>query len=232
MRSHDRRSQILATAERVFAAEGFDRTSIAAVCTAAGIARGTLYQYFENKRALFRALVEHRVERITAFMRPAPGAPPASLPTDRAGLLAMLEARLERIFDAVARDRAFYLILLREASARHAGTADLALEVYQQLRSLIVRELAEAARLGLLACDDPEHLATFVIGGVVAAAASHILDTERASDPRSLAHGTAEAIVRILAGEAIGGIEKDQVSGGSTASPTGAGPARPPRKEG
>ena len=58
----ERRDQILDCALEAFAEGGYHATSIADVCSRAGIGRGTLYQYFADKRALLQALAE----RITA----------------------------------------------------------------------------------------------------------------------------------------------------------------------
>src|SRR5688500_8480506 len=47
-----RRNQILQAAAQVFAQKGFHRATIRDVAKAAGIADGTIYNYFENKTAL------------------------------------------------------------------------------------------------------------------------------------------------------------------------------------
>jgi len=51
-----RRRSILAAAAGLFAERGFDRTTTAAICARAGIGSGTLFHYFPNKAAIFRAL--------------------------------------------------------------------------------------------------------------------------------------------------------------------------------
>ncbi len=52
-----RRNQILDAATRVFADKGFARATIRDVATTAGIADGTIYNYFENKTALLLGLL-------------------------------------------------------------------------------------------------------------------------------------------------------------------------------
>jgi AcrR family transcriptional regulator len=47
-----RRNQILDAAAKLFAQQGFHTTTIKAIATEAGIADGTIYNYFENKMAL------------------------------------------------------------------------------------------------------------------------------------------------------------------------------------
>ncbi|RMD98537.1 MAG: TetR/AcrR family transcriptional regulator, partial [Deltaproteobacteria bacterium] len=112
-----RREQILDIAVEIFARHGYERTSIGMICEEAGIARGTLYQYFENKQDLFHALLDRFVQKFRSYMQPFPlqGIP---LPRNREGIRLLLEVRLRRIFEAVAQDRAVFRLLLQEAVAR------------------------------------------------------------------------------------------------------------------
>lgn len=52
------RERILEGAAQVFAAKGFHRATTKEIARAAGVAEGTIYNYFENKRAILFALVE------------------------------------------------------------------------------------------------------------------------------------------------------------------------------
>ncbi|MCG8347745.1 MAG: TetR/AcrR family transcriptional regulator [Chloroflexales bacterium] len=53
-----RRSHILDAATMVFAEQGFHRTKIRDVAQAAGVADGTIYNYFENKTALLLGILD------------------------------------------------------------------------------------------------------------------------------------------------------------------------------
>src|SRR5262245_56127224 len=57
-----RRAQILDAATTVFAQRGFHRTTIRDVAKAAGIADGTIYNYFENKTALLLGILNRMNE--------------------------------------------------------------------------------------------------------------------------------------------------------------------------
>jgi AcrR family transcriptional regulator len=52
------RERIVATARRLFAASGYEATSTETVLEQAGVSRGALYHHFENKEALFAAVLE------------------------------------------------------------------------------------------------------------------------------------------------------------------------------
>ena len=69
-----RRGEILAAAEKVFSASGYAATTMDAVAAAAGVAKGSLYNYFKSKQDLFTQVVndaisgdEAEVERIIAL---------------------------------------------------------------------------------------------------------------------------------------------------------------------
>ncbi|MEP7289809.1 MAG: TetR/AcrR family transcriptional regulator [Chloroflexota bacterium] len=53
-----RRNQILDAATQVFAAKGFHRATIKDVAKAAGIADGTIYNYFDNKTAVLLGILD------------------------------------------------------------------------------------------------------------------------------------------------------------------------------
>ncbi|MFA5901900.1 MAG: TetR/AcrR family transcriptional regulator [Hyphomicrobium sp.] len=53
-----KRRQIIEGARKVFLAQGFDAASMGEIGRQAGVSKGTLYVYFENKERLFEAVVE------------------------------------------------------------------------------------------------------------------------------------------------------------------------------
>lgn len=65
------RERILEVATQLFLAEGYGSTSIEAVAESAGISKRTFYHRFDNKAALFAAVVHRIIEQI----RPPPGVP-------------------------------------------------------------------------------------------------------------------------------------------------------------
>lgn len=58
LRGADRRTEILATAARLFAEQGFHATSMRDLCAALGMSPGNLYHWFPSKQAIIAAFVE------------------------------------------------------------------------------------------------------------------------------------------------------------------------------
>jgi len=57
-RSEETRSRILEAALTCFSSRGYDVTSVAEICTAAGLSKGAFYHHFPTKQAVFLALME------------------------------------------------------------------------------------------------------------------------------------------------------------------------------
>src|SRR5712675_3360256 len=57
-----KRRQIIEGARRVFLAQGFDAASMGEIARVAGVSKGTLYVYFENKERLFDAIVSQECQ--------------------------------------------------------------------------------------------------------------------------------------------------------------------------
>jgi len=68
-----RRVRMLEAAEALFAMEPFADIHMSRVAKKAGLAKGTLYLYFESKESLFLAVVERRLTEWFIAMREALG---------------------------------------------------------------------------------------------------------------------------------------------------------------
>jgi len=146
MRSEQRTRQILGCAKRVFAERGFHAANISHICAAAGIGRGTLYQYFANKRAVLEAILRETLDRVRALMERQEAALVPVVPPEKVTRSAVIELsarQLRELLEVVFEDDHTLRILLREAVSLVASQ-----------RAGFVREL------------DARAVATMVVGGV------------------------------------------------------------------
>jgi AcrR family transcriptional regulator len=63
-----RREELLASAAKVFAENGYQGTDMQALADEAGVAKGTVYLYFASKEELFLAAVDHGVKQMKAHI--------------------------------------------------------------------------------------------------------------------------------------------------------------------
>lgn len=95
--STDKRSNILRVATLLFSRYGFKKTSIDQIAKEAGIAKPTLYAYFESKDALFGAVCQFVGEYMLAEAATAAAAPDSL----EARVSGVLSAKFTRTFELV-----------------------------------------------------------------------------------------------------------------------------------
>ncbi|MGE4326790.1 MAG: TetR/AcrR family transcriptional regulator [Pseudodonghicola sp.] len=88
-----KRDQIIAGAWRVFMEQGFDAASMNSICKAAGVSKGTLYVYFQDKEELFIETI--REKRLALFQElreklRGPGTPAEQLSAYGVGVAKLL----------------------------------------------------------------------------------------------------------------------------------------------
>jgi AcrR family transcriptional regulator len=106
-----RGGEIIAAAKKVFACNGFDATSIADVANEAVLSFDAVYQYFDSKEALFRALIATEENALRIRLAVALARSGANFGYAEAPFRATLQATFE-FFDA---DRAATKLLFRDA---------------------------------------------------------------------------------------------------------------------
>jgi AcrR family transcriptional regulator len=139
-------------AEVVFGERGYERASIADITREAGVALGTFYVYFPDKKALFVEVVDGLGERLRATLGAAVAGETSRLGVERRGL--------EAFFAFARRHRLLYRIV------RQAEFVDEALfrRYYRRIAEPYARRLSEAIGAGEVRPVDPEALAYCLMG--------------------------------------------------------------------
>jgi TetR/AcrR family transcriptional regulator len=169
LRADQRKQQILEIAKDVFAKRGVREANVADICEAAKIGRGTLYQYFENKNDLLRAVMDGIGDRIidTIAKRPPVAAIPGIAGAPIEMIVAFCTRRVRQILDVIFADQATLRLVLREAHGLD-GAVDKALaRIDTAMLGAMEADMRAAQNAGILRADlDPPLAARFVLGGV------------------------------------------------------------------
>jgi AcrR family transcriptional regulator len=178
------RAQLISIATSLFAARGYEDTSIEAVLHQAGVSRGSLYHHFAGKEALFEAVlddVETRVGSQTIAAAAGTGGPAAAL---RAAFLAWIK---------LAGDPVVQRILLIDAPAVLG---------WERWRAMEERHALGAIRATLQAIADEGNLRPELVGTlahVLLASVNEIaLLVARSDDPAAAMKEGADAIDELL----------------------------------
>ncbi|WP_428263034.1 TetR/AcrR family transcriptional regulator [Haliangium sp.] len=149
------RARLLRAAADAFARDGLAGANINHISVEAGFAKGTVYNYFESKEALFLAVIEE------ACVRTLEQAP---LPTE-AGARAQIEALLALDVAWAKANEPFAKVLVREGLAADEALYPKILAATEPLLRPVVEALTAGAARGEVRRDMPaEQLALIVIG--------------------------------------------------------------------
>jgi AcrR family transcriptional regulator len=156
----DRKQRLVSCAKSTFASKGYYATSISEIVQHAGIARGTFYQYFDNKLHIFQSILDSFLSDLQDCVRPVSLSPGAQPP------LVQIQDNLARVFELVLRERDLAQILLH-----HAGPMDRSMETrleefYDQLAEMIQRSMALGMTMGLVRQFNARLTSYAIIGAV------------------------------------------------------------------
>ncbi|MGA9520436.1 MAG: TetR/AcrR family transcriptional regulator [Myxococcaceae bacterium] len=139
-------------AEAVFGQKGYEQASIAEITQKAGVALGTFYVYFPDKKTLFVETVDNLGRRLRTELSEAIEGRPDRFEVEEAGIRAFLAfVRRHKLLYRVVRQAEFV-------------DPDCFRRYYENLAIPYARGLEEAMRAGQVRKIDPEGLAWILMG--------------------------------------------------------------------
>lgn len=182
-RRQETRLQLMDAARALFVARSVEQVSIDAITNAAGVAKGSFYNHFESRDALFEVLIEETLQALLAkglAHQPQYGDPLED------GL-----ARTWYTYYTLLSDPDACRLLLQSGSPAAGGAID------RVLRAALSDELRGGSSLGSLSHIDPELLYAAYFG-VVTQAMGHLLSQGDALDIETAADQLTEICFAVL----------------------------------
>lgn len=150
----DRRAELLVAARAVFVEKGYQRTGIGDIVGRVGCARGTFYNYFDSKRAVFSIIVTSMMEEVVGVIEPI------DVTTD---IATQVRANLERIIRAVASADVARVLFVEAGGIDEDGDAALR-DFYGDATGRIEVALRTGQALGVVRPGDVRILACCLLG--------------------------------------------------------------------
>ncbi len=156
----ERRQQILNVARDIFTRRGYHAAKIDDIVAAAGIARGTFYLYFDDKRAIFEEIVDRMIARLgMSIVRVDPH--------DGARSVAeQVRDNIRRIVRILLEDRATTKILLSDALGVDPAFDRKLLSFYDEMSTLLEDSLRDGQSLGVVAQGDVRLMSWLTMGSL------------------------------------------------------------------
>jgi AcrR family transcriptional regulator len=156
-RERDKRAALLQAARDVLVEEGYHHAKIDEIAHRAGVAKGTYYLYFKDKRAIFAELVDGLVSRIeAAIVRVDP----------LADLGAQVRHNIRATIAVLAEDPALTRMVLGPSSGLDSAFTEAVSRMHARVVAILSLALSDGQGLGVVAAGDTEILAAFAIGAL------------------------------------------------------------------
>jgi AcrR family transcriptional regulator len=156
----ERRQQILVHARDVFSKRGYHAAKIDDIVAAAGVARGTFYLYFEDKRAIFEEIVDRVLARIgMAILRVDPHDPSRSVPEQ-------IKENIRRVVGILLEDGATTKIVLSDAVGVDPLFDRKLHSFYDEVSSLLEASLRDGQALGIVVEGDARVFSHLTLGAL------------------------------------------------------------------
>jgi AcrR family transcriptional regulator len=156
----ERRQQILHNARDVFAKHGYHAAKIDDIVAAAGVARGTFYLYFEDKRAIFEEIVDNTFARIGLSIVRVDTEHPERSVGDQ------IRENIRAIVHALLADPATTKILLSDAVGLDPAFDRKLISFYEEIGKMLESSLADGQERGIVAPGDARMYAIMSLGAM------------------------------------------------------------------
>ncbi|MDX2052360.1 MAG: TetR/AcrR family transcriptional regulator [Polyangiaceae bacterium] len=156
----ERRQQILKAARDVFVKRGYHQTTIDDIVAEAGVARGTYYLYFEDKRAVLADLIDRFAAHITMGIQ--------RITTDEAERSVSLQVRenIRTVVGICLKERSMTKILFTDATGVDSDFHRKLSTFYDSVVQLLTESLKDGQALGIVRDGEPRVLAYLTLGAL------------------------------------------------------------------
>jgi AcrR family transcriptional regulator len=156
----ERRQQILNHARDVFAKRGYHAAKIDDIVAAAGVARGTFYLYFEDKRGIFEEIIDRVLARIGMTIQTVDPHDPNRSVADQ------VRENIRRIVGILLEDRATTKIFLSDAVGVDPLFDRKLQSFYDELSTMLQSSLQDGQALGIVVEGDAQLYSYLTLGAL------------------------------------------------------------------
>jgi AcrR family transcriptional regulator len=156
----ERREQILRVARDVFAKRGYHQATIDDIVARAGVARGTFYLYFDDKREVFSELIDRFATQLTQAIQRIVTDDPEN------PVVEQVRANIRIILRTCLVERAMTKILFTDAAGVDPAFDRKLATFYDTVVQLLTESLKDGQALGIVDDGEPRVLAYLTIGAL------------------------------------------------------------------
>jgi len=163
-----RKQQIIDTAKKMFLEKGFQSTHIGHVCEELDIARGTVYQYFSNKKEILYAILDNVLETIEDILDPDDLKDFMKSKPDNDIIVQFIDNRVSSCLKVIADEPIIIRLIYRDISGIDDEVSGKVSGFLSKITDVISKEI-ESLRINKIFKQEinPEIAASMLVGGVM-----------------------------------------------------------------
>jgi len=163
-----RRTQIVNTAKQMFIDKGFQSTHIGQVCEKLNIARGTVYQYFQNKKEILFAIMDVVLEKVEDIFDQDDFNEFFNSNPSQNHILEFINKRLSSCISVLLGEPIVIKLIFKEIVGVDEEVNDRVNKAIASMEKLVALEVEELMKKGIYKNTlDPKITATMIVGGVL-----------------------------------------------------------------
>lgn len=173
----ERREEFLEVALKLFGEKGYYQTQISDIIQAAGVARGTFYLYFKNKREIFDDVITLIFKKVEDQVETLPRDAFDQIPEK-------LMQNIDRLSSLLLNEPWIIKILFSFSMGLDKALDERLKKFYSQILDLIGRALKQGQEMGFVRQTNIELLSVALLGSLKELFYQHVLGTQIVSRQR------------------------------------------------
>ncbi len=163
-----RKQQIIDTAKAMFIEKGFQSTHIGQVCEELDIARGTVYQYFSNKKEILYALLNSVIEQIEDILDQDDLDDFLKDNSNDADVEKFITDRIIESIRVILSEPIVIKLIFKEIAGIDEEVTETVNNSIEKIRSVIAEEISKLIEMKVFSSQiDSEITASMLIGGIM-----------------------------------------------------------------
>jgi AcrR family transcriptional regulator len=163
-----RKQQIIDTAKDMFITRGFQSTHIGQVCEELDIARGTVYQYFSNKKEILYAILDTVAETIEDILDPDDLKEFLKMKPDNDTIVKFIDNRIASCLGVISDEPIVIRLIYRDIAGIDEEVSEKVSEFLEKITQVISKEIEILRNNHIFKSEiEPDIAASMLVGGVM-----------------------------------------------------------------
>jgi len=163
-----RKQQIIDTAKDMFITRGFQSTHIGQVCEELDIARGTVYQYFSDKKEILYAILDTVAETIEDILDPDDLKEFLRMKPDNETIVKFIDNRIASCLGVISDEPIVIRLIYRDIAGIDEEVSEKVSEFLEKITQVISKEIEVLRNNHIFKSEiEPDIAASMLVGGVM-----------------------------------------------------------------